>query len=143
MILEKIHDGYPDFQAATEETLKEVAERYSAQFRSMNSGLQHLIDKWLVQVEHQGHMTQILNKAAAVEEQARALALQIDEEEFQKKLRDMKSNSKRKKPVTWNDAKEPKNKIAMRAFEELNQIKQKRMEQQNRSRIEEVRKQTK
>lgn len=43
----------------------------------------------------------------------------------------------------WSEIKEPKNKIALRAVEEIQKVKQARFEKQNRERLEEAKKQQK
>lgn len=53
---------------------------------------------------------------------------EIQKEEKNYKLSLKEKNEK--KALMWSEVKEPKNKIAMKAFQDINQIKQKRIEKE-------------
>ena len=69
----------------------------------------------------------VLSKAGEVEDQARALAIRLDEDSIKQKMKELETGFGRKKQLEWADAKNPKNKLAKRAFEQINQIRLKRI----------------
>ena len=53
------------------------------------------------------------------------------------------NNKNKKKELDWAKVKDPSNKIALRAVEEFQALKQKRIEKQNKDRLEEAKKRQK
>ena len=51
-----------------------------------------------------------------------------------------RQEERKKKPLDWSKVKEPTNPIALRAVEEFQALKQKRIEKQNKDRVEEAKK---
>ena len=64
-----------------------------------------------------------------------ALVLEGAEDELSRRLA-----NRRKKELEWSKVKEPTNPLALRAVEHYQALKQKRLEKQNKERLEEAKK---
>ena len=77
--------------------------------------------------------------ASESDEAAQRIVALVNENNSEDMSQRLKEKTK-KKELDWSKVKDPSNKIALRAVEEFQALKQKRIEKQNKDRLEEAKK---
>ena len=110
-LLGKLYDGLAGHKSQDEVVLQVVDahKRYKASFKQSSVGILFLLEKW-------GRLVKNKNGALVL----------VEEDEAQRKQLAFKEGA----GVKWEQAKDPKSKLALRAVEEYNAMKRKRLEKE-------------
>ena len=115
--------------------------RYMDAFQTTSTGMQHLMEKWDVEVDsfrNRQSLVPALYTSESDEASKRIVALADNMTADENSQRIATKN--KKKELEWSKVKDPSNPIALRAVEEFQALKQKRIEKQNKDRLEEAKK---